>query len=418
MRGLHLLRAATIALACLACLSCSKQDADPRLQDGTIVISFWNGFTGPDGKTMEQIVRRFNETHQGRVRVKMQIIDWGTFYDKVTLGLAFGGAPDVFIIHANRVPEYAAHGSLENIDDFAATVDASDFVATAWTSGLWEGKRFGLPLDCHPLGMYYNTDLFRAAGIDKPPTTFDEFLETARKLKKDRDGDGDVDQWGFAFTDLHLTSTTFFQQFGGGLLSPDMQRSALNEPQTVAALQRMEDLYLKYKICPTPEGNDGWAGFRVGKVAMAFQGIWMINELDNQKELNYAAAPVPFFGPKKAVWAGGHVMVMPDRIEGDRRDAAWTFVKYLSDHSIEWAKGGQVPVRKSVLESPEFKRLKVQPQFAKQLPWATFEPFSTAVNQIAPFADSAVESVLNGGEDPKQALETAARRVNNVLRRQ
>jgi multiple sugar transport system substrate-binding protein len=409
-----------LSLVLLAVLTagCSRPDPDPRLEDGTIVLNFWNGFTGPDGKTMEEIVKGFNRRHQGKIRVKMQIIDWGTFYDKVTLGLAFGGAPDVFIIHANRIPEYAAHGALNKIDDLAGQLDQSDFVPRAWQAGLWEKSRYGLPLDCHPMGMYYNVDMFREAGIAKPPTTFAEFLDVARRLKKDKNGDGTIDQWGFAYTDLHLTSTTFFQQFGGGLLTPDMKRSALDEPQSVEALRLMEKLYQDYKICPTPEGNDGWAGFRIGKVGMAFQGIWMINELNNQKGLNYAAAPVPFFGPKKAVWAGSHCLVMPAKLQADRREAAWTFIKYLSDNSLEWAKGGQVPVRKSVLDNPEFQSLKVQPEFAKQLPWATYEPFSTAVNQIASFADTAVESTLNGGEDAKQALKTAARRVDNVLRRQ
>jgi multiple sugar transport system substrate-binding protein len=213
-------------------------------------------------------------------------------------------------------------------------------------------------------------------------------------------------------------STTFFDQYGGGLLTPDYKRSALDRPESLAAVRAMTDLFDKYKVSPPPAGNDGMMGFETGKVAMAIQGIWMINELNQQESLNYAAAPVPFFGPIKATWANSHCLCMPATASDERKQAGFEFIKYLSDHSLTWAKGGQVPVRKSILESKEFQALPVQSQFAKQLPYATYEPFSVTDNQISTFADSAVEGALNHVEDPKEALDTAARRVNNVLSRQ
>ncbi|MCS6831445.1 MAG: extracellular solute-binding protein, partial [bacterium] len=60
-------------------------------QTSNAEIRFWNGFTGPDGATMEKIVQQF-ERDTG-IRVKMQIIPWGTYYDKLVLSLAYGGAP-------------------------------------------------------------------------------------------------------------------------------------------------------------------------------------------------------------------------------------------------------------------------------------------------------------------------------------
>ncbi len=368
---------------------------------------------------MEKIVQRFNQENPD-VRVQMQIIPWGTYYDKLTLGLAFGDPPDVFVVHANRVPEYAEHGALAELDSYIAKsgLGAKDFVPKAWIAGLWNDKRYGLALDCHPLGMYYNVDLFERAGIDKPPTTQEEFLDAAKKLTKDLDGDGQPDQWGFAITDTHLVGTSILYQFGGGLLTPDMKRSALDTPETKAGVEFMLKLINEYKVCPAPGASDAWMGFQTGKIAMAPQGIWMIDSLEKQKNLRYAAAPFPLMGPVKAVWAGSHNLAIPAKISSKRKDAAWRFIKFLSDNSLEWAKGGQVPVRTDVLGSKEFQELRVQSQFAKQLDYVQYEPFSLLINQMGTFGDAALEGALNGLQTPEEALSVAARRVNQVLSRE
>src|SRR5690349_2230418 len=74
--------------------ACGRHGA---LEAGEVVtINYWNGFTGPDGKTMERMVRNF-ESENRDVRVNMQIIPWAQYYEKLTLGIAFHQAPDLFI---------------------------------------------------------------------------------------------------------------------------------------------------------------------------------------------------------------------------------------------------------------------------------------------------------------------------------
>lgn len=391
----------------------------PATAGGKIELKFWNGFTGPDGDTMDAIVKAFNKEHPD-VHVDMERIAWSTYYDKVTLGLAFGGAPDVFVLHANRVPEFASHHVLARLDEglTQAGLKESDFVPAAWKAGQWEGARYALPLDCHPLGMYYNVDLFRQAGISKPPETLDEFVEDAKRLTKDTNGDGKPDQWGFAFTWLHSNGLTFLDQFGSGLLAPDLKTTELDSQKSVDAMNLMIRFVTQDKICPPPAGTDAWLGFQSGKIAMAMEGVYMMSSLEKLKDRHFAAAPIPQFGPVKAVWAGSHCLTMPASLTGERRDAAWAFIKYLSDHSILWAKGGQVPVRRAIIDSPEFQSLSIQREFAKQLPYIQYEPFSVSFNQISSFADAAIEGSVNQSEAPLPALKTAARRVREVLRRE
>jgi multiple sugar transport system substrate-binding protein len=413
---IHKLLRFSLLLALALLVGCGDKTKD---DNAVIQINFWNGFSGPDGQQMEKIVRQFNDEHRGRIQVRMQIIPWGTFYDKVTLGLAFGGAPEVFVLHVNRFPEFANHNVLGRIDDLVKRdgPPEADFVSAPWKATFWKGEQRGLPLDCHPLGLFYNLDLFQKAGIERPPTNLVEFKDAARKLTIDKNGDGQSDQWGFAFTWLHSNSYCFMNQFGASLLSPDLGKSGMSTPETDAAMECMSDL-IDSKVCPRPEGQDAWLGFQTGKVAMAMEGVYMMTSLTKQKGLRFAAAPVPQFGTKKAVWAGSHLLTMPAKLSSAKREAAWTFMRYLSDHSIIWAEGGQVPVRKSILQTPRFKALPIQSEFAKQLDYVVFEPQSVNYNLVATFGDSAFEAILNQTQSPTTALETASRRINNVLERQ
>lgn len=408
-----------VSLLLTGCLS-GKPSSNPTSAE----IRFWNGFTGPDGATMEKIVKQF-ERETG-IRVKMQIIPWGTYYDKLVLSLAYGGAPDVFICHANRIAEFARYGVFRPLDDLIAAdkgFPVEDFLPNIWRAGQYEGKQVGLPLDCHPQGLYYNLKLFREAGIvdaqgkPKPPETWEEFLETARKLTKDTDGDGRPDQWGFAFTWLRTNWITFISQHGGSILSPDLKRAALAEPPAVKATQQMCDIIYKYHIAPKPEGFDSWMGFRLGRVAMAIEGIYMLSSVEEQKGLEYAGAPVPSFGPKRAVWGGSHMLCMPKDLPPERAQLVWRFIRYLSDHSLDWAEGGQVPVRRTLLKQPRFRQMRVQYEFAKQLPYVVFEPASHKSTEIMPFYDAAIEAALLGIKTPQGALNEAARRIQQVLDR-
>jgi len=372
-------------------------------------LTFWNGFSGPDGQTMEKIVDRFN-SEDPDVHVEMQIIPWGTYYDKLTLSLAYRGAPDVFVLHESRVAEYAAHKALAEVEELPG-VDLSDFAPSVRGVGLWSGQRYGIPLDCHPLGLYYNLDLFRKAGIDQPPTTLQEFVEDGQKLTA-------PGTWGTELTDIHLVGSTFLYQFGAHLLNSDFSASTLDQPQAAQAVNTLLSLSDQYRISPPPQGNDAWIGFQMGKVGMVFQGTWMISSLDDHPALHYAVAPVPEFGPIKAVWAGSHTLCMPATISSSHRAAAERFIAYLSNHSLAWAQGGQVPVRLSILNSPEFAKLTIIGEFAKELPYIQYEPFAVTANQVAPFADEAIDASLNHLGRPSALLKAAGDRIDNVLRRQ
>jgi len=420
------LAALWLALVCGGCAHPPASRGVARDAQGRIVLNFWNGFTGPDGKTMEAMVDKFQQDNPD-VRVKMQIIPWGTYYDKVTLALAYGGAPDVFVCHAARIPEFASFGTLRPLAELYQSsqppLTEKQFAAAPWRATFYEGKHVALPLDVHPMGLYYNTKLFREAGIvdaqgkAKPPRTWEEFLADAKKLTKDTTGRGRPDQWGFVITNQETIFLAMTDQFGGSILSPDGKRGNLSSPACLAAVQRMHDLIYKYHVAPRPEGIDSWLALRQGKVAMALEGVYMLDSLREQKGLEFAGAPTPQFGPQPGDWAGSHCLCQPRDLSPERARAAWRLMRYLSDHSQTWAEGGQVPARLDIERAPAFQALPVQSQFARQLPYVQYAPLVPADNSLFQFVDPAVEAVLLDLQTPEAAMRDADRRIDQMLNR-
>jgi multiple sugar transport system substrate-binding protein len=143
----------------------------------------------------------------------------------------------------------------------------------------------------------------------------------------------------------------------------------------------------------------------------------MLNSLEEQKGLPFAAAPAPQFGPKPAAWGGSHLLCQPQGIHSEASKAAWRLMKFISDESLIWARAGQVPARLDIRNSPEFKSLPAQAAFATQLPFVQYEPLHPKSNAIFPLIEPGVEAVLLNLAPPEAAMRDASRRVNQVLER-
>jgi multiple sugar transport system substrate-binding protein len=384
-----------------------------------ITLRFWNGFTGPDGRTMLRIVQRFNRENP-HVHVVMQRIDWATYYNKLFVARLGGRGPDVFVLHTDSVPRFVYAGFLRPCDDLISDggLDANDFDANVWQSVAFDGKHYAIPLDVHPLGMYYNRTLFKKAGIvdaagnAKPPTNRQEFLDACQRITTHEKG-----QWGFVFTWQRTNVFTVIRQFGGSIFSDDYARCTLTEPATVAGLQFCVDLIHKLRVAPTPAAMNPFIGFRQGKVGMVFEGIYMLPELQRQTDLDWAAAPLPQLGETKAAWGNSHNLCISADAEGGRLEACNRFVKYLSDHSLDWAEGGQVPVRRSLRDSERFRGMTAQFEFALQMPYISYMPRVLFVNEYLAEFEPAVDSALRGSITPEQAMQRAQANIERIMRR-
>ena len=192
------------------------------------------------------------------------------------------------------------------------------------------------------------------------------------------------------------------QQFGGEFFTANGERCIMNNPRNVEALQLCVDIIRKDRFAPPPENFDAWIGFRQGKAAIAFEGIYMLADLQKQKDLDFTGAPVPLLGSRPAVWAGSHNVCMRADLQGPELEAAWRFVTFLSNNSLDWAQGGQVPVRKSLRGTPRFAGMEVQSQFAREIPYAVYLPRLPFIFEFQTEFNNAIEKALRGSATPQR----------------
>lgn len=396
----------------------SSGDGGAKGYDGPAVeLDFWNGFTGGDGPFMRKIVDAFNAANPN-IKVKMTVMQWADYYAKLPTAVNSGRGPAVAVMHVDSLATNAARNVIEPLDDVATALSLKqeDFADVVWKAGEYKGKRYGIPLDMHPLGFYYNKTVMETAGLDpaKPPQTLDEYMSALDKLK----AKGVQGHWAspFLFTG-GLTATALLWQFGGDLFTPDAQKAAFQEEAGVKALSWFVDL-VKNGHSPKNVAQDADAiALQNGKTAFNWNGIWNINTLREKKGLQWGVAALPNIGGTKAAWAGSHQFCLPRLKTPDQNKstAARVFLNYVSQHSIDWAKGGQVPARRQVRESADFKALPEQSALAQQVDYLHFPPPVPGIGDaIAEFNKAINEAVLLKSE-PAKALSDAAGRADKIL---
>jgi len=315
-----------------------------------MALEMWSPFTGPDGDEMTALADRFSSENACGITVTH--IAQPEYVQKLEAGAAAGQLPAMTAVRAINVAQLAARNVLKPFSAEATAVFgddiASDFPEDLWTVGTYNGERYSFPLDVHPLVMFYNKELFAAAGIEEPgtePWTREEFEDALAKLEA---SDVTPLSLGTAFQAAALWQA-LIRQYGGSLTDEAGTTATYNSEAAVQALERIKELRDKYTPEVSGTGDPEVNVFKQGNVGMTFHGPWWISDL---QQLDYVGfAPLPTLGDQPATWGGSHQLgFTTDDPTTQAAGAVW--IKWLSENSMEWAKAGQVPARQSVRDDP------------------------------------------------------------------
>lgn len=388
------------------------------------------GLSGPDAETFQRMVSLFNDQYGGDIEVEAQHRHWDEFFTAWLASFKAKNPPDAVLYHISEVPEYVEKGVCEPLDELAKRekLDLKDILDSPRKAAYYKGKLYAVPLDIHPLGLYYNVKAVKQAGLDpnKPPTNREQLLAWAKKLTVDLNGDGKIDRYGIAMPATNVMSLrawySWLHQNGGAFLDKSNKKCTANSPQGVEALQFAVDLIYKYKVAP-PGESDPDKDFMTEKVAMTFQGPWYINGFLAQKGLEFRTAKFPVVFGKPAVWASDHFFSLSKQEDPDRKRSAMVFIKWMSDNSWMWAQSGQIPVRKSILKSKKFTKSSIfgyQKPFVDQVGEVVYTSLVPVHTQI--FAENVqtplvqnLQAALLLRKTPKQALDDCAAGVDKLL---
>ncbi len=386
-------------------------------------INAWSGLSGDDKGRWEEMIKAFNAS-QKDVEVDPSFYQWDLMHSKLVTSIQAGGTPEVLLMWVTVLPEMASFGALQPMDELLgeAGVKAEDFVPRAWNLGVIGGKRYGLPLDTHILGLFYNTELFEKAGLDpnRPPQTMEEFIAAAKKLTIA------PNQWGLA---IHSSTAwpvrywmAFLQQQGGSMFTSDLKKAAFNDAKGRAAFQFMSDLIHVHKVAP-PVMTDINKAFLTKQAAMIWIGPWLINSGLRQEGLQFKTAPFPRIFGQYASWGMSHQLVLGKQPDRAKQLAAMKFIRYMSENSMTWVKGGQAPARRSILNSGDFKGMPLwnafTPGIQPEAGWVLNPPIlqQTKIFTHDPASPlvSAWEAIVQKKKTVEQALTDAEAAVNAIL---
>jgi multiple sugar transport system substrate-binding protein len=379
-----------------------------------VELQYWNPFTGPDGPFMGQLVDQFNAEHPN---IQVVMTTQGEYYTQLSTAAASDTLPDVAIVHADQVATQAFRNILRPIDDLVkqAGIDGGDFPESVWAAGEVAGKRYSIPLDIHPLVMFYNEDLLTKAGIEGPPTNAEEFAAAADAVAK-AGGKGFQITGGWG---THLIFRALLYQFGGTEFSEDGTKATFNSEAGVQALQWMKDAQSKWSD-PNLEADAELNTFKGGNVGLIMNGIWQTTNVTGEGvEFAGKATAIPQLGPKPGVWGGSHQLTLPAHKAGadECKDAAAAiFISYLLENSVTWAQAGQIPASEAVRESAEFKAIEPQASIAPSVEHVVIPPAVPGIGDAFVPLDEAVWAVMSGTTtDVKAALDDAAQRSDQIL---
>jgi multiple sugar transport system substrate-binding protein len=377
-------------------------------------LQFWNGFTGGDGPFMRDLVKQFNSEHEN-INVKMVVQQWADYYQKVPQAVQGGRGPDVGIMHVDALATNAARNVIIPLDDVAEELklEEGDFAKVVWDAGIYEEKRFGIPLDTHPLGFYYNKAHMQKAGIESPPLTREAHDEALERLQR---AGFKNPFWQSSTWPAHLMFMSLLWQFGGDLYNEDASKATWNSDAGVEALTWQVDL-VKKGYSPKNVAQDAdYVAFKNEKNSFHWDGIWQTQDL-KKTDLSWDVSPLPQIGDEKAVWAGSHNMVIMRQpsANDNKLQAAQVFVNWISSHSIEWARAGQIPARNTVRNSKAFKGLEHQSTLAQQQDYVHFAPAVPGIGDAQLEMEQAVNRAVLLKQSPKQALDEAAGKGDKLL---
>jgi len=381
-----------------------------------VTLSYWNGFTGGDGPFMDELVKRFQEENP-KIKIKQNTIQWADFYQKVPAAVTANKGPDVGVMHQDQLATNAVRKVIVPVDDVASALglEESDFSPIVWKAGIYQDKRYGIPLDVHSLAMYWRKDKGDKAGVTEAPTDAASFEDA---LKAFQEAGDDQPFWMPSRWPSHLMFLSLLWQFGGEPYAEDGSKATFDSDAGVQALNWQVDQIKKGYSPKNVAIDTQYVGFKNNppKTDVTWDGIWQINDLKGA-DVPFGIAPVPTIGDQAAVWANSHHFFISSQATKDdnKFNAARVFIDWMSKQSAEWAGAGMVPARKSVRESADVTSM-TQAPIADSIDSMRFLPPVPGLGDVqTQTLEIAVNEATLLKRSPADALKDAAAKATTAM---
>ncbi|MCU1507023.1 MAG: multiple sugar transport system substrate-binding protein [Microbacteriaceae bacterium] len=343
---------AAAALASMALASCGSPSNSSAAGVSSIKVVIAEYSKDHTAKFWKAFATKYEKT--SGVKLDLQIINWNDLDQQSSTMVQTGNPPD--ILNENAYASYAADGLLYSADEVLPAATKADIIPAFVKSGTYQGKFYGMPDLSSARALFYNKDLFAAAGIAKAPTTWDEFTADAKKVNA---LGGGVVGYAQPLGPEEAQAELAIWLFNNGGDFKKNGKWTLNSPENVKTLEFMKGLSVTDKVTQNNPGStnrtDGaFPLFEQGKAGMIVGFGPLQSALDTQfTSVNYGIAPMPT-GDNAAPQTYGVTDYLMSFKKKGNQDAVKAFYKlyYSPDEVNSWIKAeGFLPVTTSGLAS-------------------------------------------------------------------
>lgn len=309
-----------------------------------VVLNFVRPGLGEDAmKETEAQMKPFYEKNPS-IKLETLIIAPKDVGPKLQTSVAGGAPPDIAMVPAGDFLRFSRSGQLLDLTPLAEK-EGFDwkgyFYPAIRDPYVVNGKLYGAGDGMVPGALAYNKNMFDEAGLPYPNEnwTWDDMLAAAQKLTKDKDGDGKIDQWGFAATTWDYRPWIWMS--GADLFNKDFSEILITDPKVVEVFQWLADLRFKYKVSPPQEVRQAYPEvgfmFQQNKIAM-YTARWVPDVaffFPRIKDFQWDIAPMPKHprtGLRSSAQGGGPIAVFAKTKYPEEAYRVWRWM--VSDEGL------------------------------------------------------------------------------------
>jgi multiple sugar transport system substrate-binding protein len=398
-----------VALAGVSALSLSAKAED-------VTITVWS--LDKDIQPAPNLVKQFNAQNNG-IKVEYREIQFDDVVSEAMRAYSTGQAPDIIAIDNPNHAMFAAHGAFLDLTDFigkSSVVKPDNYFPGPLKSVTWKGKYYGIPKATNTIALYYNKDMFKAAGLDpnKPPQTWDELIADAKKLN-----DPSKNIYGLTFSAKANEEGTF--QFLPWAQMAGATYDNINTDGAVKALTVWKEIMDDKLASPDTLTRGQWdstATFNAGNAAMAISGPWELDRMVKDAKFDWGVAllPVPQEGAERSSAMGDFNWAIFSSSKHPQE--AFKVLEYFASQDDKMFQNfGQLPARSDIAIPPTGQPLKdaALKTFIEQLKYAKPRGPHPEWPKISKAIQDAIQAALTGQMSPKDALDQAAEKIKAVL---
>ena len=412
-----------LVVATLLLAACGGKPAEPPAGEPVeITFTMWGA---PEELTVWQAVVDDFHAANPNITVNVDVSDWDSYWTKLNTLIAGGTPPDVFAMDAPLFLDWQSRGALLNLQPY---IDANPgfldgvYPQTLTAYQTAEGY-YGLPRDFQTIVLFYNKDMFDAAGVDYPTAdwTYDDLLTAAKALTLDTNNDGKIEQYGFWSDtwDMELLWSEAIWAYGGDIINAEHTKTLIGEPKAREAWKFIDSLY-KEGVMPTPTAAGEYAGdlFQANMAAMTTIGHWAVPGYV-QAGINFNVAQMPQgpAGRATSVNSAGFVVAKGSK----HPDEAFKFIQFALSKAGQTRLaelGFAIPVLKSVAESDAYLKQPGdldQRVFLDSVAFAHMKPVFKGYEEWAGVVGDGLIPVFDGEAELEATLDEVVAGADEVL---